>query len=103
MNTFSPVSKISKLMPLNHLKKAILNDEEPMFLEGNSKEIKFNDLLIVLNYHPEKEVTQIKRQVLKCQGLSNIGWMNPCLDQENAQNISNKKSILKRTDNRRLQ
>ena len=48
-------------MPLNLLYKAALDEEEPMFLEANNKQIKFNELLIVLNYHPEKEVTQIKR------------------------------------------
>ncbi|CAD8051492.1 unnamed protein product [Paramecium sonneborni] len=103
MNSFSPIQKISMPTPLNPLQKDELIDEDPLLLDENCKEIKFNDLLIVLNYHPDKEVTQIKKQVLKCQGLKNIEWMNPSLDLENAQNLSNKKSILKRTNNRRLQ
>ncbi|CAK71381.1 unnamed protein product (macronuclear) [Paramecium tetraurelia] len=99
MNSFSPLSKISKPTPLNLLQKSAVDEEEPMILERSCKEIKFNELLIVLNYHPNTEVTYIKRQVLKCKGLSNIGWLNPCINQETEQNSQRKRSILKRTDN----
>ncbi|CAD8045761.1 unnamed protein product [Paramecium primaurelia] len=103
MNSYSPPWKILKPTPLNLLQKSTLDEEEPQILEGSSKEITFNELLIVLNYHPNTEVTYIKRQVLKCKGLSNIGWMNPCLDSENNLTSQNKRSILKQTYNRRLQ
>ncbi|CAK72468.1 unnamed protein product (macronuclear) [Paramecium tetraurelia] len=103
MNSQSPPWNILKPTPLNLLQKQALEEEEPFILEGNSKEIKFNELLIVLNYDPNTEVTYIKRQVLKCKGLSNIGWINPCLDSENNQTLLNKRSILKQTYNRRLQ
>lgn len=43
--------------PLYPLQKDELIDEDPLLLDENCKEIKFNDLLIVLNYHPDKEVT----------------------------------------------
>ncbi|CAD8054276.1 unnamed protein product [Paramecium primaurelia] len=99
MNSFSPASKISKLIPLNLLQKQAVDDEEPMFLERSTKKIKFNELLIVLNYHPNTEVTYIKRQVLKCKGLSNVAWLNPCINEQSTQNSQKNRSILKRTDN----
>lgn len=61
MNSYSPPWKIAKPTPLNLLQKSTLDEEEPLILEGSSKEIKFNELLIVLNYHPNTEVTYIKR------------------------------------------